>query len=69
MTYQPRYEAFLRAEGTTPEQEEARWPGGCNTGFILWITEQWREWDASTGHRGSHGPAEHEAFDKWLVAR
>ena len=69
--YQSRYVAYAAAHGRSPGDmlvfDRERWPGGAMAGFILWITARWREWDANTGHRGSHGPAEHKAFDAWLA--
>jgi hypothetical protein len=43
MKYNPRYIAYSRANGNTPNRQllEDRddWPGGCMTGFQLWISE------------------------------
>lgn len=51
--YQPYYLAYCRAEGRTPEaqlaHDDARFPGGVMTGYILWIAEQWRRFAAATG--------------------
>lgn len=46
--YQFRYLAYAAAHSKEPdemmEHDHKRWPGGCMTGFILWISEQWRAW-------------------------
>lgn len=61
---QSRYVAYCRAHwAATPEamlaRDEAVWPGGCMTGYILWITRKWRKWT---------GPAwDHDGFDAWLA--
>jgi hypothetical protein len=45
--WNPRYTAFAMAHGRTPEEQAAfddqKWPGGCMTGFALWISQQLRE--------------------------
>jgi hypothetical protein len=45
--YQKRYITYAKAHGKTPEEMDAsdreEWPGGCMTGFILWISEKHRE--------------------------
>ena len=46
----PRYEAYARAHGKTPEAmtqaDKAAWPGGSMTGFTLWIGKQLRQFAA-----------------------
>jgi hypothetical protein len=41
----PRYLAYCRAHSKTPDamlaHDDAAWPGGKMTGFILWMSEQW----------------------------
>lgn len=45
--WNPRYVAFARAHGRTPEEQavfdDQKWPGGCMVGFQLWISQQLRE--------------------------
>jgi hypothetical protein len=45
--WNPRYAAFAKAHGRTPEEQsvfdDAKWPGGVMTGFILWVSQQQRE--------------------------
>ena len=46
--WNPRYVAYARAHGRTPEEmrahDEKAWPGGRACGFILWMSEQWARW-------------------------
>jgi hypothetical protein len=57
------------------EHDEVRWPGGCMTGFILWISSQMlkffrahpeafgRKWD---GAADLNQMFDDVAWDKWL---
>jgi hypothetical protein len=61
---QSRYVAYCLAHGaTSPEEMLARdteqYPGGCMTGYILWISWKWREWPGAAW--------DHEGFDAWLA--
>ena len=44
--WNPRYVRFAEVHGRNPEEQLAyddlRWPGGCMTGFILWIGSFYR---------------------------
>ena len=48
----PKYVAYAKAHGRTPEEmmqhDAEAYPGGCMTGFILWMSEMKKEfWKAS----------------------
>lgn len=63
--WNPRYVAYARANGRTPDEQKALEPGNC--GFICWINERW------AAYRAEHGlelraPADHERFDAWLAS-
>jgi len=42
--FNPRYVLYAASQQRTPEMQirhdEQRWPGGCMTGFILWMNER-----------------------------
>lgn len=73
----PRYLAYCKAHGNTPEAQHAAdgaaWPGGIMCGFILWIGERWRAFEAHKGARltslsRDYWRAEHAAeFDAWIM--
>lgn len=71
--YQPRYVAYARAHGRTPDEQlahdEDRWPGGCMTGFICWIGERWQEWRRENGISLDYplSRKDHADFDQWLA--
>jgi hypothetical protein len=80
--WNPRFEAYARAHGRSPEamleHDRKAWPGGCMTGFMLWIGEQWTAWltpqdrkyGATTQRAKDILTAEdHAAFDAWLQKR
>jgi hypothetical protein len=53
--------------------DRERWPGGRMCGFMIWIRQRWRAWDAQRPESFSrNGPwrtdKEHVAFDAWLSA-
>ncbi len=53
-----RYELYLR---TKPEEVS-------NLGYMFWIQQRWREWGKLNGSTSDfRSPADHEAFDLWLV--
>lgn len=73
MTYQPRYVAYARAHGLSPdamlERDQEAWPGGCMAGFMLWIQERWREWASQRpgGMPDIKTEEHHRDFDAWLA--
>ena len=77
MKWNPRFVAYAKAHGRTPEeqaeQDEKDWPGGCMVGFSQWIQHQRDELLRSQGlpigdlrHLAFAGQDPHKAFDKWL---
>ena len=46
--FNPRFEAYAKAHGRTPEQQlesdGQRWPGARMLGFSEWIMGKWDEW-------------------------
>lgn len=70
--WNPRYVAYAKAHGMSPAQRSAQdevdWPGGCMTGYLLWIQERWSVWLGSVGlpHDYPCGPEQHADFDAWL---
>lgn len=73
VVYQSRYVAYARAHDMAPEAMDAhdneRFPGGCMAGYITWINDRWREWEALTGRRQPYTDADHDSFDAWLATR
>ncbi len=77
--YQPRYLAYCRAHGLSPNEMMAhdleRFPGGLMAGFVLWLGARWQEWFAEVGHQRVKNrfayvmPEEHEAFSAWLLTK
>jgi len=69
--YQPRYLAYCRAHGNTPDQQmqaDAKaYPGGCMCGFILWINQKWAEWFGIVGRKHVLSEDDHRQFDEWLT--
>lgn len=71
--FQPRFAAYARVHGRTPEaqieHDKAAWPGGVMCGFVLWNNERWREWRAANGYRHDDIlPSDaHERYDRWLA--
>lgn len=68
--WNPRYVAYAKAHGRTPEEmrahDEEAWPGGRMAGFILWMNEQWERWRREH-QRGTYDPLsdeDHADFDK-----
>lgn len=71
--YQPRYVAYCRTHGNTPEQQLAadkeKWPGGHMMGFMFWIRAQWREYRKEHGLPIDGGCISQDHFDEWLNKR
>ena|SRR3990167_9693146 len=70
--WQPRYLAYARAHGLSPEemlaQDREAWPGGLMAGYITWINDEWADFDRDNG-RPVHNPEYHARFDGWLQER
>jgi len=68
----PRYVAYARAHRRTPdaqlEHDRKEFPGGCMTGFQLWIAEQRREFYAAhpEAFYDRHTIGDSAAWDRWL---
>jgi hypothetical protein len=72
VAFNPRYVAYARMHGHTPDEQLAiddkTWPGGRMAGFILWINERWLEWGRLTGvSREFHWDCCHGSFDAWIL--
>lgn len=71
--YNPRYEAYAKEHGKTPEQmlahDEIAWPGGKMCGFTIWIGDRWIEFCLLNPDvkRDFLTAENHKDFDKWLV--
>ena len=66
-TTNPKYLAYCKAHGEPDpeamlERDRVEWPGGCMTGFILWIGEKAREFDAEYGGRDGRSCAPHSWY-------
>ena len=69
--YQPRYLAYCKEHGNTPENQLAQdgntYPGGRMTGFMLWISKQKRAFKQASPQSFLHGDiADQKAFDLFL---
>lgn len=77
LEYQPRYLAYCKANGNTPEEQkqadEEIWPGGRMTGFICWIFKAWEHWaeeaDETPEWAGTWSRRQHGLFDSWLAGK
>lgn len=71
--WNPRYLAYCA--GVPPRsvlrRDRARWPGGVMCGFILWVSERWREFLKANPKvdRGFLSDQDHAAFTAWLLER
>ncbi len=73
--WNPRYVAYAKAHGRTPEEmsahDEEAWPGGRACGFILWMSAQWSRWHAERGlkrHRHILSEQDQLSFDESIGA-
>lgn len=75
LDHNPRYVAYARAHGRTPEaqlrQDRRDWPGGSMCGYVLWNTSHLR--DFSFINRNAFCPSgsgvtliDHDAYDQYL---
>jgi hypothetical protein len=76
--WNPRYVAYAKAHGRTPEEmrahDENAWPGGRMCGFMLWNSARWREWKKANGVPASadahlYVRDAHAKYDAWLTSR
>jgi len=70
--YQPRYVAYALAQGRTPEaqleHDREAWPGGCMTGFWLWIRERRDEFRRISPESFMYGEIfDYQAWDAFLL--
>jgi len=69
----PRYVAYATAHGKSPAEmmaaDDIEWPGGCMTGFILWMSERKQAfYKARPGcFLDRHAICDMEAWDEFLV--
>ena len=76
--FQPRYVAYARDHGRTPEEmlahDEEAWPGGRMCGFLLWIPAAFQAWREASGEipklfePNGWGDRQFDAFDAWLAS-
>ena len=69
--YQSRYVAYCKIHAAaTPDamlaRDEDKYPGGCMTGYIVWINQKWHEWDELMKRKGPYTAEDHIEFDRWL---
>lgn len=66
-----RYVAYSAYTGMGPDErlaaDKARHPGACMCEFIIWIGQQWREWQPNHNHQ--HTQHDHIDFDAWLFRK
>jgi hypothetical protein len=72
MSWNPRYVIYAYAhDKRTPEEmgdfDRERYPGGCMTGFILWMDEQWAEFRKFFGCKREFQTGFQNEFDAWLI--
>jgi hypothetical protein len=67
----PRYLAYCRAHGATPEEQRAadakRYLGGWTIGYVFWVRHELAAWCALNGRfRLEMNGADHVEFTEWL---
>lgn len=68
----PRYVAYARAHGCSPEDmlklDEEHYPGGRMAGFITWVSERWADWRVANDRPRDAilSSEDHASFDAWL---
>ena len=70
--YVVRYQVYAIAHGRSPDDmmahDEAEYPGGKMTGYIVWVNRKWSDWHAAQIIPRTYcTDADHAAFDLWLV--
>lgn len=69
----PRYLAYCRAHGHTPEEQleidRKSWPGGSMCGFILWNTGKLDRFKKirPSAFMFTGQLIDHDAYDNWLL--
>jgi hypothetical protein len=73
--WNPRYTAYAAAHGRTEleqlDHDRAAYPGGCMTGFICWINNQWALWYSVRKLKPTNyvlDDKDHQEFDAQLAA-
>lgn len=72
--YSFRFLAYCASSGRTPEQQldhdRMMYPGGCMSGYTLWISGLWLEYHRRNPltKRHSQTDEDHRAFDLMLAA-
>jgi hypothetical protein len=78
VSWNPRYVAYARAHGNTPEHQSAldreRFPGGRMAGFMAWLGEQYRAFTGTELNGSYHAvrvwtDRDHAEVDDWLLAQ
>ncbi len=75
--YQPRYIAYAKDHGRTPEamlaHDKEAWPGGRMAGFLLWIPAAYKAWAEASSEipewpNNAWSDRQLAAFDAWLAS-
>ena len=68
----PRFDAYAKEHSKTPEEmlemDREKYPGGCMTGYIIWMSEKRQEfYKVNPGaFIDRYNMVDHKAFDKFL---